>query len=203
MGQGQGRSGLGRRCTGPRSPLHCLYQPAGLGPPSRGRLGVLRLGMKIWRGEGRQGGNSGPGRRRPRGRVASPQRVPTGPSRGQGESWLPVGGNRRRGRRWPRVEATGAAHRARSSPRAQRSRSLESRLLRPEWLGPGISFLQEAGHLPLSLDLAVGSEQQRLPVTKSSAGSSGPGALKANSKQRGQPLSSDDLFLNQSDLFLT
>lgn len=58
------------------------------------------------------------------------------------------------------MEATGAAHRARSSPRAQRSRSLESRLLRPEWLGPGISFLQEAGHLPLSLDLAVGSEQQ-------------------------------------------
>lgn len=43
-----------------------------------------------------------------------------------------------------------------------------------KWTGPGISFPQEAGHLPLSLDLAVGSEQQRLPVTKSSAGSSGP-----------------------------
>lgn len=144
--------------------------------------------MKIWRGEGRQGGNSGPGRRRPRGRVASPQRVPTGPSKGQGESWLPVGGNRR-GRRRPRVEATGELVKSKSSEVQE-----PSRLLRSEWLSPGISFPQEAGHLPLSLDLAVGSEQQRLPVTKSSAGSSGPGALKANSKQRGQPLSSDDLF---------
>ena len=34
---------------------------------------MLSQGMKIWRGEGRQGGNSGPERRRPRGRVASPE----------------------------------------------------------------------------------------------------------------------------------
>lgn len=57
-----------------------------------------------------------------------------------------------------------------------------------------MDFLSPGRHLPLGLDLAVGSEQQRLPVTKSSAGSSGPRALKADSKQRGQPLSSDDLF---------
>lgn len=166
--------------------------------------------MKIWRGEGRQGGNSGPGRRRPRGRVASPGGTNRARQR-TGRKLAACGRKQEKRQKAAKGGShTGATHRTWSSPRAQRSRSLESRLLRPERLGPWISFPQEARHLPLSLDLAVGSGQQRLPVTKSSASSSGPGALKADSKQRRQPLSSDDLFfkpvgpvpyfLNQRDL---